>query len=321
MCEKEKIVISVNPIAGARSAQPRIERLVDLLGRQGFRLEVLSNLDQVAELANRWHAEGCLRALIGVGGDGTAAELVNRTAVGLPLTMLSAGNENLLARYLGLGNSPEDICRTVVDGHLVRLDVGKANGRLFLLMLGCGFDAEVVRRVHDRRRGHIRSRNYFKPILEAACSYRYPELRLHYEDNTESPQAVRWLFAFNLPCYGGRLPLAPQAVGTDGQLDICAFRRGSLLSGLRYAAAVYLHCHQRMADCTTARVRRVRITSDAEVPYQLDGDPGGLLPVEVGVVPRRLAILVPGEGRGERRSGIEFSVVRSLVSISMKSHI
>ncbi len=297
MCEKEKIVISVNPIAGARSAQPRVERLVDLLGRQGFRLEVLTNLDQVAEQANRWHAEGCLKALVGVGGDGTAAELVNRTTVGLPLTMLPAGNENLLARYLELGSSPEDICRTVADGRLVRLDVGKANGRLFLLMLGCGFDAEVVRRVHGRRKGHIRSRNYFKPILDTACSYRYPELHLHYDDDDmKSPRpAVRWLFAFNLPCYGGRLPLAPQAVGTDGQLDICAFRRGSLLSGLRYAAAVYLRRHQRMADCTTARVRRVRITSDAEVPYQLDGDPGGFLPVEVEVVPQRLAILVPKE--------------------------
>ena len=298
MCEKEKIVISVNPIAGARSAQPRVERLVDLLGRQGFRVEVLTDLDQVAEQANRWHTEGHLKALVGVGGDGTAAELVNRTTVGLPITMLPAGNENLLARHLGIGKSPEDICQTIVDGRLVRLDVGRANGRLFLIMLGCGFDAEVVRRVHGRRKGHIRSRNYFKPILDAACSYRYPELRLHYEDNTGSPHAVvRWLFAFNLPCYGGHLPLAPQAVGTDGQLDICAFRRGSLLNGLRYAAAVYLRRHQRMADCTTARVRRVRITSDAEVPYQLDGDPGGLLPVEVEVVPRRLAILVPAEGK------------------------
>ncbi|MHC4177577.1 MAG: hypothetical protein ACYSWU_08725, partial [Planctomycetota bacterium] len=63
--------------------------------------------------------------------------------------------------------------------------------------------------------------------------------------------------------------------------------------GLRYTAAVLLGRHQAMADCTTRRVRRLRITSEAEVPYQLDGDPGGFLPVDVEVLPGRLALVVP----------------------------
>ncbi len=312
--EANAVVISVNPIAGARSAWPRVERLVGLLSDQGFRVEIRTDLSEVADLANRWHGEGRLRALVGVGGDGTAAELVNRTEAGVPLTMLPSGNENLLARHLGLGASPESICRTITDGKLIRLDVGKANDRIFLLMISCGFDADVVRRVHGRRKGHIRTRDYFRPILESIRHYEYPELRLHWEQlargsqppadglpsitpdgECSPPVIVRWLFAFNLPCYAGGLRLAPRADGADALLDICAFRRGSLRSGLRYAAAVVFRQHHRLADCTMKRVRRLQVTSDAEVPYQLDGDPGGLLPVDVEAAPDRLTMIVPKE--------------------------
>ena len=307
----DRVLISVNPTAGSRSAQPRVDRLVQLLRQRGFQTEVLTELDTVAERANRWHNEGRLRALVGVGGDGTAAELVNRVAPGVPLTLLPAGNENLLARYLHLGRAPETVCQTIADGALVRLDAGKAGQRIFLLMVSCGFDAEVVRRLHDRRTGHVRRRDYFKPIWDLIRSYEYPELRVYWGDgDTDAcqfrspPAAMRWLFAFNLPCYGGGLRLAPQADGTDGLLDVCAFRHGSLWHGLRYTAAVLLGRHQAMADCTTRRVRRLRVASGAEVPYQLDGDPGGLLPVEVEVLPGRLALVVPAqEARRFRRNG------------------
>ena len=60
-------------------------------------------------------------------------------------------------------------------------------------------------------------------------------------------------------------------------------------------ATAWLGQHQRLADCTTRRVRRLRITADAQVPYQLDGDPGGLLPLDVQVLPGRLTLVVPRE--------------------------
>ena len=112
------------------------------LGRDGC------NSTAATSQANRWHADGSLQTLVGVGGDGTAAELVNRTDVGVPITLFPAGNSNLLARYLQMCKDPEFLCRTIVEGVAARLDTGKANGHIFLLMIGCGFDAEVVNRVH-----------------------------------------------------------------------------------------------------------------------------------------------------------------------------
>lgn len=297
--DADRVAILVNPKAGPTAAQPRADRLTDLLKKQGFKVEVFTDLAAGTSQANRWHAEGCLRTLVGVGGDGTAAELVNRTDEGVPLTLLPAGNSNLLAVYFRLSKDPEAICRTIVDGVAARVDAGLANGRVFLLMAGCGFDAEVVNRVHGRRTGHISIKNYFQPVAEVVRNYEYPEIqaRILEESGDESPLSqaslsARWLFVFNLPCYGGGFRIAPHSDGSDGRLDLCGLQGGHFW---KYLAAIMLRQHHRLADWSTTHVRRVRITSEGKVPYQLDGDPGGWLPLDVQVLPGRLTLVVPRE--------------------------
>jgi diacylglycerol kinase (ATP) len=292
--DANRVAILVNPKAGATASRPRADRLTELLRKQGFQTEVFTQPAEAAAQANRWHAEGSLRALVGVGGDGTAAELVNRTNEGVPLALFAAGNSNLLARYFQLSQDPEIFAQTIAEGRVARVDAGLAGDRIFLLMASCGFDAEVVRRVHGSRTGHISHCSYLTPIAQAAWNYDYPEIQVRSDDNGGPTQlSARWLFVFNLPCYGGRFRLAPQANGADGLLDTCSFHHGHLWRGLGYAAAALLGCHHRMADCTIGRARRLRITSEGEVPYQLDGDPGGFLPVDIQVLPGRMALVVP----------------------------
>ena len=305
--EADHVLISVNPKAGRRSPAKRVDRLVELLEGRDFSVEVFTDLGKVSDRANRLHESGRLRALVGVGGDGTAAELVNRTEFGIPITLLAAGTANLLSKYLRLGGKPDRLCDVISGGHLLRLDAGLASGRLFLVMVSCGFDADVVGRVHahreekSRKGGHIGYLTYIKPILDAIRSYKYPGIRVYCDELLDGPFSedltpidARWAFVFNLPCYGWGLPLTPDAVGTDGILDLCAFDGGSLFAGLRYVAGAQFGArHRRMADCQMGLGRRFRITSDEPVAYQLDGDPGGLLPLEVEVLPNRLTLVVP----------------------------
>lgn len=293
-----EIVVSYNPIAGLRSSEHRVEKLASLLRCHGYEASVYTDLAEAVQKANESFVAGSLRALVGVGGDGTALELINRTCVGMPITLLPAGNESLLARYLGLTASPEALYRTICAGQLRRLDAGCCSGRLFASMVSCGFDAQVVHIVHSRRRGHMGTRHYFKPIGETIFSYNFPEIRIDIEpaDSYGQPAeslSARWCFVFNLPCYGGGLRICPQASGVDGLLDLCLFKRGGFWPGLFYAGAVLARCHQAMNICTARRVRRLRISSPELVYYQIDGDPGGTLPVEIEVVPDRLTFIVP----------------------------
>jgi diacylglycerol kinase (ATP) len=298
-----EVLISVNPHAGARNRQQLVAELQQQLAERGLRASLVDNLDRLAGLASQLLDSGSLRAVVAAGGDGTVRLVAERTPLGTPLVVLPLGTENLLARYLEMTASPWQLAQVIGEGCAVQLDAGEANGRLFTLMAGCGFDADVVRRLHESRRGHIQHLSYAKPILDAIRTYDYPELRVHYtqaerdapdsaNDDCSASVAARWVFVVNLPRYAGGLSFAPQASGTDGLLDVCTFKEGSLWHGLMYLGGVMLGQHEAMQDFGRIQTRRLRIEAAGAVPFQLDGDPGGELPVEIRVLPRRLTLLV-----------------------------
>jgi diacylglycerol kinase (ATP) len=209
------------------------------------------------------------------------------------------------------------VCRTVADGVVVGLDLGSANGKHFLLMVSAGFDAEVIRDLHENRSGNITRRSYFLPTLRTIRSYDYPQMQLYSEGPaqvgaasrtaasdpprlggaTGEPHSCRWLFGFNLPLYALGLPIAPDALATDGQLDVCTFERGTAWSILRYYWHVRRGAHIKLSDTAMLRSRRFRLEApDSEnIAYQVDGDYGGTLPVEVEVLPGELRLLVRRE--------------------------
>ncbi|HZZ72217.1 MAG TPA: diacylglycerol kinase family protein, partial [Pirellulales bacterium] len=277
---RDHVVLAVNPKSGARCTRHLVEELADRLRAQNYHAEILTDLEHIAERANSLQAQGRLRTLVGAGGDGTAAELVNRTVAGVPLTVFPAGTENLLAKYLRLKADPYAISHAIDDGCVVRFDAGWAcppgrpdQGRVFLLMADCGFDAEVVRLLHDERAGHISRFTYGKPFFQALRRYQHPEMRIHVESVAAdqngsdracgaSPLLSRWMFVFNLPCYAQGLKIAPRAVATDGWLDLCSFQGGSTWHVFKYLLGVLMRRHTRFKDCHMQAVKRLRIEAD-----------------------------------------------------------
>ncbi len=296
----DRVLIVANPKAGMGRCESAIGQLVTCLEAVHLVPERVGDLDQLSELAESYHAAGHLRAIVAAGGDGTVAEIVNRTLPEMPITVLPLGTANLLARHFGLGADPATLAHVIRRGVTTRLDAGRANGRIFVLMVGCGFDADVVHRMHQRRTAAgVTYWTYARPILEAIRSYRYPRLRVYCETETpggavQAKMVGRWAFVINLPCYAGGLNLAPEAIATDGLLNVSTLRNGSLWYGLWYIGHVLTGRTRSIADYRTATVTRVRIESREPVHYQLDGDPGGMLPLDVEVLPARITLLYPG---------------------------
>ncbi len=271
-----------------------------MLDQHGVEVTTVDDVDRYAALVGDIERQGDPCCVVAAGGDGTVSLVVNLTPAEIPIAIMPLGTENLLAKQLGVKPDADFVFRVVCSGRPTSIDAGDANGRLFLLMAGCGFDAEVVQRLHRVRKGHIHRLSYAKPILDSIRSYEYPELRVYCEPRPEAdqgPEAIRarWVFAVNLPRYAGGLQIAPQASGSDGLLDVCTFKEGSLINGLWYLSGVALGYHEGLDDFQSLRASRLRVESEQPVPYQLDGDPGGTLPVDIRVLPARATVLVPPE--------------------------
>ncbi len=95
-----EVLILRNPIAGARSGRPEVDRLSSDLSGLGFRVTESDDPDRLADAATQRLAEGTLRAVVAAGGDGTVSLVAHRTPPGTPIAVLPLGTENLFAKYL-----------------------------------------------------------------------------------------------------------------------------------------------------------------------------------------------------------------------------
>jgi diacylglycerol kinase (ATP) len=301
MANPRLIVISRNPHSGKSTSQERVAELRRQLVAAGYRVEVPDSVDEVCALAEQGLKAGELRAVIAGGGDGTLNMLVNKLSPAVPFLGFPLGTENLVAKYLGWSADPHRVCNLLQSGVSVDLDAGQANGQIFLVMFSCGLDADIVHRLHAARRGHITHASYLKPIVQALGCYKYPSFQIEFSPNSKELSATeahsaRWLFISNLPNYAGQVGISPAATPTDGLLDWCAFQAGSFGRSLGYLIWVLLRQHPKLRDCRTGLGSEFEITSTepngSQVPYQIDGDPGGFLPVAIQVLPGRFRAIV-----------------------------
>ncbi|MDO5579953.1 MAG: diacylglycerol kinase family protein [Planctomycetia bacterium] len=301
----DSVLISVNPKAGRSFPMLRSESLCDHLRKKGLIAEIHTDLQKVSEKANQLHSEGRLRALVGVGGDGTAAELVNRTVPGLPISLLPAGTANLIAKYLKIPSDPRKMADVIEQGYYAVFDAGRANDRLFLVMLSAGIDADIVHKVDQKRHenyqsnsrkgAHISYFSYIKPIFSSMFFYPYPEIKAKIEFQNEIEEKIsRWAFVFNLPRYGWGLPLVPKCVGSDGKLDYCFFKGKNVFCSLLSVCFAQLgSLHRFLPGTKMGTGSAFTLSSDHEVPYQIDGDPGGFLPVKIELIRNRFTVVAP----------------------------
>lgn len=295
---RQTVLIAVNPKAGSGKGVTLVEEIVRRLESSGFQVIASQQPDEIVHRARQLASVGGCRCVLTVGGDGTASLFAERLPIGTAIVIVPLGTENLLAKEFGFTTDPADIWQTVTENQVWRMDAGEANGKLFLIMATAGFDAEVTRVLAEVRKGHIRHWSYAKPILSVVRSYSYPPIRVRGANpvrGTDQEVEAAWAMAFNVPRYAMGIPFCPRAVVDDGELDFCLLHRPGLVAGLGYLLKILLRRSGSVSRTTTGRSAELHWESPTTtpIPFQLDGDFVGYLPVSLSVRQKRVTMLRP----------------------------
>ena len=114
------------------------------------------------------------------------------------------------------------------------MDVGPAAGlRRFLLMVGFGFDGDIVSRHHQGRvsdSGSVRPTHriaYVWPVLRSSFTYPFRPITVRIVDpGAEESLTGTTVFVFTARrAVRSGLPFAPAARDDDGYLDLIVFRK------------------------------------------------------------------------------------------------
>jgi diacylglycerol kinase family enzyme len=293
------VVIQRNPKSGSGQGRIEILRLWKELRHNGFRVRMFARRSQLDAWLRQLPKNNPLRCIVAAGGDGTAADVINRYPQ-IPVAVLPLGTENLLARYCGLTRSGHQLARVILQNHVVMLDSAFAGSRRFLLMASAGPDAAVVQTLHNNRSGNITRARYVLPTLHALF-LRPLKLYRVTTDAQPNPCTGTHVLVTNIPRYGLGLAFSPEAQPDDGKLDVRIYQSQSRLQMLLHVLCLKLgwRIHEKLV--TRFRAGEVRIElapgenspADTQEICQCDGDPGPPLPVTIRIQPASIRLLVP----------------------------
>ena len=227
------------------------------------------------------------------GGDGTVNEVANGlSGTEVPILPCPAGTENLLAKELLMPSDPRGIVEVLKAGLKVHCDVGRINDRNFLLIIGIGFDGEVVRRLSKIRTGHISHLSYFWPIWRTLWEHDFPRLKV-VADGQEIFNDFGMAFVGNISRYAVGLRICRDALYDDGLLDVVIFSCREQTALMLHAAWTLLRRHPLKGNVIYRQVKHVTFEADRLVPSQVDGDPGPSTPLDIRVTDQKIVLLVP----------------------------
>jgi YegS/Rv2252/BmrU family lipid kinase len=232
-------------------------------------------------------------AVVVWGGDGTVSEVAaGLTGTDVPILPCPAGTENLLAKELGVPSRPEAVAELLDTGQPARCDVGRINGSNFLLIIGIGFDGEVVRRVHNVRTGHISHLSYFWPIWRTFWGHNFPRMKIVADGETVFDD-YGLAFVGNISRYAVGLRICRDAAFDDGLLDLVVFSCREQTALVLHAAWTLLKMHPSQDSVFYRTFRQAQIQTETPVASQVDGDPGPNTPLQISVLGETIRLIVP----------------------------
>ena len=215
----------------------------------------------------------------------------------MPILPCRAGTENLLAKELKIPRDPRKIVGMLFTGQIIDCDVARVNERNFLLILGVGFDGEVVRRLSSARSGHISHLSYFWPMWRTFWEHNFPRMRI-VADGEEIFDDFALAFVGNISRYAVGLRICRDAQFDDGLLDLVVYSCKEQTRLMMHATWTLLRMHPLKGDVIYRRVRRVRIETDTPAASQVDGDVGPNTPLDISLAAGRIKLIVPPQRSG-----------------------
>ncbi|MBI2755215.1 MAG: diacylglycerol kinase family lipid kinase [Chloroflexi bacterium] len=297
---QEGAVLIFNPHAGQKlginTNSGSIDDVQDALREQGISVDPWPTqaAGHATALARQAAKEG-RPLVVAAGGDGTVAEVAHGLAgTQVPLGVMPLGSVMNVARTLCIPRELAMAARVIADGQTLRMDVGRQGEHHFLEAAGVGLDAGLFRLFNRIDRGNANPLDALRSGMRFLTRLGQPRLIVLGDGRrleTRAPMVV----AANAKVVGAAYMLAPDARIDDGLLDVVVFRGASvprLLLHLLATAGGRKVPPPPRTQTFRARSVEIRTRRALALPVHVDGEVRTSTPVQIGIEPAALTVVV-----------------------------
>ncbi|HEY9835214.1 MAG TPA: YegS/Rv2252/BmrU family lipid kinase [Stenomitos sp.] len=287
-----------NPVAGQGDPEQDLWIIQSLLEPE-IELDIRLTTPEVdaGQLA-REAVERGVHMMIVSGGDGTisaAAEAVVGTRI--PLGVISRGTANAFAAALGLPNTLEAACETILQGRPKVVDAALCNGKPMVLLAGIGFEAEMVEKADRETKNRFGMLAYIMAGVKQLREFESFSARIETQEKVITVTAGAVTIANAAPPTSVLAQGPSGIICDDGLLDLTvvspANPAGAIASAYHLLQTAFRGDAAERDDIGYLRARRIKVTTEPPQKVVLDGEIIGTTPIDVECIPGGLTILMP----------------------------
>jgi YegS/Rv2252/BmrU family lipid kinase len=298
MTMKRSACLIFNPVAGQSDPEQDLSSIRALLEPE-IDLDIRLTTPDVdaGQLAQEAVKQG-VHTIIASGGDGTlsaAAEALMGTSI--PLGVISRGTANAFASALGIPDTIEAACQTILAGKTKVVDTALCNGKPMVLLVGIGFEAEVVEKADRETKNRLGMLAYILAGVKQLRDFDTFEATIETDDRVITVNAAAVTIANAAPPTSILAQGPAGIIYDDGLLDLTVVapenRAGAIASAYHLLQTALRGDAAERDDIGYMRARRIKVTTNPPQKVVLDGEIVGTMPIEVECIPGGLTILVP----------------------------
>lgn len=297
----------INPTAGHRKAKKIQEILIKKISTnkkyKDFKIDFVipPTIYELDKILNSKIEKDNLKTVVAVGGDGTIAYIA-KTIIDFPqvnLGILPQGTGNILASNLGISSEIDSALEVIFTGQEEHMDLGHVDGHPFTIIAGTGVPAEIIKDIKKEDKILFGIWAYFIEGLEQIYNAKEYEFKLDIDSKEIETKSIA-VFVMNAGNFLGPFPsITPHVQHHDGYLDVCIVSLKSLREDpVGYFQLLVNYLTRNLKQDTSIqsfKAKNIVIESTPHLKVQSDGDIVSTTPTKIGIMPKKLRVLIPSK--------------------------
>lgn len=274
----QKLLFIFNPKSGKGLIKNHLVDIIDVMVKAGFEVTVYPTQKR-GDAIEKVVADGeKYDRIVCSGGDGTLDEVVTgfrRAKLNLPLGYIPAGSTNDFARSLNISSDMVKAAKTAVGEHMFQCDVGKFNGDTFVYIAAFGIFTDLSYETPQSLKNILGHMAY---VLSAAKSLRsIPNYQMVVDVDGEiiEDKFIYGMITNSLSVAGFSGLTGHDVQFDDGEFEVTLIKTPKNVEDLNEIVLYFTNLTNTSSMIYTYKAKKVKIISEKEVPWTLDGEFGG----------------------------------------------
>jgi YegS/Rv2252/BmrU family lipid kinase len=227
------------------------------------------------------------------GGDGTVnyvSSLILKNNLTLPLGIIPSGTCNDFAESLNIPNNLVECLDNIIQGKIMKVDVGFINNeKYFLSTCAGGLFVDVSFNTHNELKKNFGPLAYYLKALSEVANIKPFNIKVKTEKESITQEAL--LFLILNGANGAGFPnLIKEADISDGLMDILIIKKGRHMDLAALFFKVLSNDFQKDKHITKLKAKTCTIESNSSITLSIDGEKGMNLPVKIEFLNKALQV-------------------------------